>query len=80
MNKLAIDTFYTLEALQEHCNMLWGWYEKQGYEWGLEIKDGQRIIEGGVGDFDHELHVIERYAQEILNNLAKLFPEEYENS
>lgn len=70
--------FHTIEAIQEHCNMLWGWYVRQGNS--APIENGRRIITGTVGDFDHEFHVIERYAQELLNELADIHPELYRNS
>ena len=68
--------FSTLEAAQEHCGMMWGWYRKQGYSLP-ELKNGQKVIVGSVGDFDHELHVIETYIQKANSVISALLPDLY---
>lgn len=68
--------FSTLEAAHEHCGMLWGWYRKQGYSLP-ELKNGQKVIVGSVGDFDHELHVIETYIQKANSVISALLPDLY---
>lgn len=67
--------FWTLEAIQEHCNMLWSWWNKFGDI--SPIENGRRIIYGKTGDFDFELYVIERYVQEVFNSIAAIMPDLY---
>jgi hypothetical protein len=74
------NVFHTIEAINEHINMLWLWYRSQGYEMPKRGEHGQRVPHGTVGDFDHELLVIERYMQDVLNETAKQLPELYKKS
>lgn len=71
--------FWTIEAVQEHINMLWSWYRKQGYE-VPPIENGKRQVIGSTGDFDHELVVIGGYVQNILDMLSALMPDLYKAS
>jgi hypothetical protein len=70
--------FHIVEAINEHINMLWQWYGNNGGN--VQIEKGRRVINGSVGDFDHELVVIERYTQDLLNELAERHPEIYRRS
>jgi hypothetical protein len=69
--KGEVNPFWTLEAAQEHCGMLWSWYWKQGGGGG-KIQNGGREIIGKTGDFDYELNVIEQYLQKVLNLVAAI--------
>lgn len=68
--------FHTMEAISEHIGVLWGWFHKNGYEIP-QIEHGRRKAKGTVGDYDHEILVIERYLQDLLNAFSALLPELY---
>lgn len=65
--------FWTLEAAQEHLGMLWYWYHKEGYEIP-EDENGKRIDNKEVGDFSHEMLVVERYLKDVFNTMAAIQP------
>jgi hypothetical protein len=65
--------FWTLEAAQEHIGMLWGWYARQGYE-PPRLEKGQKVDNKIVGDFSHELIVVERYLYKAFDMFSALNP------
>ena len=64
--------FWTLEALQEHVQMLWGILAKQGVEIWENGKRGGERPKGEVGTAVYHLRAVDDYSKKLFEGFAAL--------